>query len=186
MGGFHLKRRVLTLSMTQTLRFAAVLVFFVSVIASPLLGQTRRHTTVVPAVGAGVMDRNGPQVSIGMQLQREFSDAVVVVAQISRWTAIGACTHEVSDDLDGCEDGLDGDVGVNFRINEPGRARPYVGIGAGVTTIGRSAPAINARFGTAVGELRGVSFHVELRTQRIFGKINAGAASLGLGVGFGF
>lgn len=145
------------------------------------------HTTVVPGAGIGGMNRIGGQVTIGAQIQQDLTQSVLAVLQVSRWSPITGCSGDTTEELENCvRTGVDTDIGINLRARGSSMVRPYMGMGVGMMAIGTTAPAVNSRVGVAMGALQGASLHVELRVQRVFGKIDSTGGSVGVGVGFGY
>lgn len=146
-----------------------------------------RHGAVVPSVGGGGLDRVGPQIYLGLQVQREFGTTVVGTVQAATWTAVGTCSDASIDDGLGCsKHGANADIGINAQANATGSVRPYVGVGAGAMSVRDWAPALNTRAGLAVGRRRGAQLQLELRIQRVFGDVDAVGGILSAGIGFGW
>lgn len=149
--------------------------------------QQTRHGAVVPSIGGGGLDRVGPQIYLGLQVQRGFGATIVGTVQAAAWTAVGTCSDASIEDGLGCsKHGTNADIGINAQANAAGSVRPYVGVGAGAMSVHGWAPALNTRAGLAVGPRRGAQLHLEVRIQRVFGDVDAVGGILSAGIGIGW
>lgn len=165
-------------------RKVASLLIAVSVAGEPVAAQRAvRAWSVVPTVGVGGLQRNGPQLYGGLQIQRSYSPSLTGVLQTSLWMTLVACAHDVASES--CHaSGVNADLGVNFGTFFEESARPYLGAGIGVMTAGDVGLTVNSRLGVILGYHGTRTFHVELRLQRAFGALRATSGVLNVGVGF--
>lgn len=147
--------------------------------------RPRNRAFVLVAAGGGTGEI-GPLGSLGARFHLGLSSSVHLTGEFARWVnpTAGDCFRPVDRYCD--KSGAMGDVGINLQRNEDGTARAYLGLGLGGMDLGAWTPSANARIGLVSGRRTGVQIHLEIRSTRLFGKVNGtlGTGSVGIGLGF--